>query len=297
MFFPRTWHDTLKRAKEQYREAQQARDAMVFEDMACVGHLAPRSPRPGSSRASRVSSLAHSHSGSIDLNETSPAATQHHPSIDMSDVRASSASSEDSVALPAPEIQRSRSLEGGGCGAVSPRPDRRPGIPKTPNTLSVTPPYATGQSLPNLTVESSNSLRVPGSSGSNPKALSPGHSSPACLVSSACLSVACAAPSLSCPAKGALNPHCPPRHPLYPAPGSLSLSSSLPHPAAIPRHPLPPAAVPRPSTLVFGKAHPLAAACHGCLHIPSTWFHWTMLCCALSVFSPWDKENQSYDFF
>ncbi|XP_050698883.1 uncharacterized protein LOC126986651 [Eriocheir sinensis] len=171
----RTWHDTLKRAKEQYREAQQARDAMVFEDMACVGHLAPRSPRPGSSRASRVSSLAHSHSGSIDLNETSPAATQHHPSIDMSDVRASSASSEDSVALPAPEIQRSRSLEGGGCGAVSPRPDRRPGIPKTPNTLSVTPPYATGQSLPNLTVESSNSLRVPGSSGSNPKALSPGN--------------------------------------------------------------------------------------------------------------------------
>ncbi|XP_063879113.1 uncharacterized protein LOC135110584 isoform X3 [Scylla paramamosain] len=140
----RTWYDTLKRAKEQYREAQQARDAMVFEDMACVGHLAPRSPRPGSSRASRVSSLAHSHSGSIDLNETSPAATQHHPSIDMSDVRASSASSEDSVALPAPEIQRSRSLEGGGCGAVSPRPDRRPGIPKTPNTLSVTPPYATG---------------------------------------------------------------------------------------------------------------------------------------------------------
>ncbi|XP_045120526.1 uncharacterized protein LOC123509945 isoform X2 [Portunus trituberculatus] len=171
----RTWYDTLKRAKEQYREAQQARDAMVFEDMACVGHLAPRSPRPGSSRASRVSSLAHSHSGSIDLNETSPAATQHHPSIDMSDVRASSASSEDSVALPAPEIQRSRSLEGGGCGAVSPRPDRRPGIPKTPNTLSVTPPYATGQSLPNLTVESSNSLRVPGSNGSNPKALSPGN--------------------------------------------------------------------------------------------------------------------------
>lgn len=206
---------------------------MVFEDMPCVGHLAPRSPRPGSSRASRVSSLAHSHSGSIDLNETSPAATQHHPSIDMSDVRASSASSEDSVALPAPEIQRSRSLEGGGCGSVSPRPDRRPGIPKTPNTLSVTPPYATGQSLPNLTVESSNSLRVPGSNGSNPKALSPGHSSPACLVSSACLSVACAmtvSPSLSCPTTGALNPHCLlPVTPLYPIPPSMSMLSPQCH--------------------------------------------------------------------
>lgn len=168
----RTWFDTLKRAKEQYKEAQQTQDVLVYDDMTCVGHLAPRSPRSGSSRASRVSSLAHSHSGSIDLNEASPA-TQHHPSIDMSEVRASSASSEDSVALPAPEIQRSRSLEGGGCGAISPRPDRRPGFPKTPNTLSVTPPYATGQSLPNLTVESAHSLRVPGTNGSNPKALSP----------------------------------------------------------------------------------------------------------------------------
>ncbi|XP_042222522.1 pleckstrin homology domain-containing family G member 5-like isoform X4 [Homarus americanus] len=168
----RTWHDTLKRAKEQYKEAQQAQDVMVYDEMTCVGHLVPRSPRPGSSRASRVSSLVHSHSGSIDLNESSPA-TQHHPSIDMSDVRASSASSDDSVAQPAAEIQRSRSLEGGGCGAISPRPDRRPGYPKTPNTLSVIPPYSTGQSLPNLTVESANSLRVPGTNGSNPKALSP----------------------------------------------------------------------------------------------------------------------------
>ncbi|XP_071541745.1 uncharacterized protein [Panulirus ornatus] len=170
----RTWFDTLKRAKEQYKEAQQAQDALVYDDMTCgVGHLgAPRSPRSGSSRASRVSSLAHSHSGSIDLNESSPA-TQHHPSIDMSEVRASSASSDDStVALP--EIQRSRSLEGGGCGALSPRPDRRPGFPKTPNTLSVTPPYSTGQSLPNLTVESAHSLRVPGANGTtNSKALSP----------------------------------------------------------------------------------------------------------------------------
>lgn len=168
----RTWYDTLKRAKDQYREAQQAQD-VVYDDITCVGHLVPRSPRPGSSRASRVSSLAHSHSGSIDLNETSPA-TQHHPSIDMSDVRASSASSDDSIAQSAPEIQRSRSLEGGGSGAISPRPDRRPGFPKTPNTLSVIPPYSTGQSLPNLTVESANSLlRVPGTNGSNPKALSP----------------------------------------------------------------------------------------------------------------------------
>ncbi|KAK3859627.1 hypothetical protein Pcinc_034272, partial [Petrolisthes cinctipes] len=183
----RTWYDTLKRAKEQYREAQQSREGLFDDVSGVAGQLAPRSPRPGSSRASRVSSLAHSHSGSIDLNENSPAASQHHPSIDMADVRASSASSDDSVAPGPPEIQRSRSLEGGGVTGVlssSPRPDRRPGgsYTKTPNTLSVTPPYSTGQgqSLPNLTVESANSLRVPGSNsngniGTNPhKPLSPG---------------------------------------------------------------------------------------------------------------------------
>lgn len=120
-----------------------------------------------------MSSLAHSHSGSIDLNDPSPGSTHHPPSVDLSEVRASSASSDDSVAPAVPEIQRSRSLEGGGCGAISPRPDRRPAFPKTPNTLSVTPPYSTGQSLPNLTVESANSLRVPGSNATNPKALSP----------------------------------------------------------------------------------------------------------------------------
>lgn len=281
MLFYRTWHDTLKRAKEQYREAQQARDAMVFEDMACSGHLAPRSPRPGSSRASRVSSLAHSHSGSIDLNETSPAATQHHPSIDMSDVRASSASSEDSVAPPAPEIQRSRSLEGGGCGAVSPRPDRRPGIPKTPNTLSVTPPYATGQSLPNLTVESSNSLRVPGSNGSNPKALSPGHSSPACLVSSACLSVACATtvtvvsdqrffkPSLLAPSQSSVSQSCE-------SPVLLLSATSTPG-CSNPHRPLPSPASPCPSTCLLNNAHQTATALSGLpLHFP-TQIPWSVM--------------------
>ncbi|KAK7079589.1 Rho guanyl-nucleotide exchange factor activity protein, partial [Halocaridina rubra] len=169
-----TWYDALKRAKEQYREAQQARDVMIYDDMTCVGHLAPRSPRPGSSRASRVSSLAHSHSGSIDLNEHSPASSHHPPSFDMSEIRASSASSDDSIAPSETEIQRSKSLEGGGPGhATSPRPERRPAFPKTPNTLSVTQPYSTGQSLPNLNVESSNSLRVPNSLSNNPKALSP----------------------------------------------------------------------------------------------------------------------------
>ncbi|XP_069998085.1 uncharacterized protein [Penaeus vannamei] len=81
----RTWYDALKRAKEQYKEAQQARDVLVYDDMSSVGHLVPRSPRPGSSRASRVSSLAHSHSGSIDLNDPSPGSTHHPPSVDLSE--------------------------------------------------------------------------------------------------------------------------------------------------------------------------------------------------------------------
>ncbi|XP_068251164.1 LOW QUALITY PROTEIN: uncharacterized protein [Palaemon carinicauda] len=168
----RTWHDALKRAKEQYKEAQQARDVMIYDDITCVGHLAPRSPRPGSSRASRVSSLAHSHSGSIDLNEHSPASTHHPPSFDMSEIRASSASSDDSIAPTEGEIQRSKSLESGAYTSTSPRPERRPAFPKTPNTLSVIPPYSAGQSLPNLTVESAHSLRVPNNLSNNPKALS-----------------------------------------------------------------------------------------------------------------------------
>ena len=162
----RTMVEAIRRAQDLYTEAQQSRDVSVYDrdEEIMAGYLAPRSPRPGSSRASRVSSLAHSHSGSVDLNEapyTSPGA-HHPPSFDLSDVRASSASSEDSGTHPPSEIQRSRSLEGQQPG-MSPRVDRRTAHSKTPNTLSVVPPCPTGQSLPNLTSETTGNslLKVP----------------------------------------------------------------------------------------------------------------------------------------
>ncbi|CAL4116027.1 unnamed protein product, partial [Meganyctiphanes norvegica] len=163
----KSWLDQLRRAQEHYREAQQARDVLVYDDTHYYNSLYPRSPRGGSSRASRMPSLAHSHSGSIDLNEalsvfpTWGIMGVHHPSIDLSDVRASSMSSDGSISprCHVPDIQRSRSLD---CSSDPSVRDERHTVPtKTPNTLSVNPPYPTGQSLPNLISESSKSLKVP----------------------------------------------------------------------------------------------------------------------------------------
>ena len=148
-------------ARKQFQDAKYARDRSMYdiEDDTNTSHL-PRSPRLGSSRASRVSSLAHSHSGSMDLNEASSYASPggpHPPSVDLSEIRASSASSEDSVSGHQSEIQRSKSLE----GQHTCSPNRRIAFPKTPNTLSVTPPYSTGQSLPNLSSDPTHCLKVP----------------------------------------------------------------------------------------------------------------------------------------
>ncbi|CAL4060890.1 unnamed protein product [Meganyctiphanes norvegica] len=168
----RVWLDQIRRAQEQYNEAKQSRDVLVFDDISYASNIAPRSPRAGSSRASRVSSLGHSHSGSMDLNEASSVSSvggvgsMHHPSMDLSEVRASSASSEDSGSHN-PDIQRTSSLESGG-GNSSPRTDRRSTTSKTSNTLSVNPPHSAGQSLPNL---SENCLRVPSTSSNSPKQL------------------------------------------------------------------------------------------------------------------------------
>lgn len=147
-----------------------------------------KTPR-GSSRASRVSSLAHSHSGSIEMEGVSPGSSSFLPSYNPSrnvsvetsePPRASSVSSEEGG-------ENHRPLQ------ISPNKfdNRRYLLSKspTPNTLSVqVPAYSNlGQSLPNLTLATSpqtstvsptppNSLLiVPQITKSKDTLLSPGH--------------------------------------------------------------------------------------------------------------------------
>ncbi|XP_066601053.1 pleckstrin homology domain-containing family G member 5-like isoform X2 [Prorops nasuta] len=119
----------------------------------------PRTSR-GSSRASRVSSLAHSHSstfksssGSMEMEGVSPGSSSFLPSYNPSrnisvennePPRASSVSSEEGTEV--------------GLGHSRPSQARRSLLnkPPTPNTLSVQPPFSSlGQSLPNLTLTTS----------------------------------------------------------------------------------------------------------------------------------------------
>ncbi|XP_067005921.2 pleckstrin homology domain-containing family G member 5 isoform X2 [Anabrus simplex] len=154
-----------------------------------------RSPRGGSSRGSRVSSLAHSHSGSMDMNEVSSMSSiSHSRGVSMeNELRGSSLSSDEGIPALVPSTD---SVNKPPPPAPSPRPERRSLLSKspTPNTLSVqVPVYSSlGQSLPNLSLATSpgshigtpnpptSLLLVPPSGNKNPHhhhggLLSPGH--------------------------------------------------------------------------------------------------------------------------
>ncbi|XP_076231941.1 pleckstrin homology domain-containing family G member 5 isoform X2 [Calliopsis andreniformis] len=149
------------------------------------GDAIVKTPR-GSSRASRVSSLAHSHSGSIEMEGVSPGSSSFLPSYNPSR----------NVSVDTNEPPRASSVsseEGGENSGHNHRPlqIRRYLLSKspTPNTLSVqVPAYSNlGQSLPNLTLATSpqtstvsptppNSLLiVPQITKSKDTLLSPGH--------------------------------------------------------------------------------------------------------------------------
>ncbi|XP_076231940.1 pleckstrin homology domain-containing family G member 5 isoform X1 [Calliopsis andreniformis] len=156
------------------------------------GDAIVKTPR-GSSRASRVSSLAHSHSGSIEMEGVSPGSSSFLPSYNPSR----------NVSVDTNEPPRASSVsseEGGENSGHNHRPlqispnkfdNRRYLLSKspTPNTLSVqVPAYSNlGQSLPNLTLATSpqtstvsptppNSLLiVPQITKSKDTLLSPGH--------------------------------------------------------------------------------------------------------------------------
>ncbi|XP_072757846.1 pleckstrin homology domain-containing family G member 5 isoform X5 [Anoplolepis gracilipes] len=156
-----------------------------FETEECEGTF-PRTPR-GSSRASHVSSLAHSHSGSMEMEGVSPGSSSFLPSYNPSR----------NVSVETNEQPRaSSSLSSEEGGESSSGHNHRSfhirrsllGKSPTPNTLSVQVPYSSlGQSLPNLTLATSpqtstvsptppNSLLiVPQMAKSKDTLLSPGH--------------------------------------------------------------------------------------------------------------------------
>ncbi|XP_066258514.1 pleckstrin homology domain-containing family G member 5 isoform X2 [Euwallacea similis] len=142
--------------------------------------LAPRSPMASSSRASRVSSLAHSHSGSVEMNDQSSAGSAKEPSRGVSienENRTGSMSSDEGL----------QQLPSDGKTSGSQKSSLKNRLfHKTPNTLSVQPVGSLGQSLPNLTLGSpnvgsglslnlqQNTLSVPGNKNGG-QLLSPTH--------------------------------------------------------------------------------------------------------------------------
>jgi pleckstrin domain-containing family G protein 5 len=156
------WKDGIAKAQALYAQAKQ----MTFvpdEQSLDVDYglecnlesdyhslqLAPRSPLATSSRASRVSSLAHSHSGSVEMNDQSSVGSAKEQSRGVSienENRTGSISSDEGVQPLPPDkspVTQKNSFKSRFFG-------------KTPNTLSVQPFGSLGQSLPNLTLGSPN---------------------------------------------------------------------------------------------------------------------------------------------
>ncbi|XP_017794302.1 PREDICTED: pleckstrin homology domain-containing family G member 5 isoform X3 [Habropoda laboriosa] len=204
----KSWMEAIRKAQQQFalmkvpplgstmslsavsRQPSTFLGDIEFEPEECEG--IPKTPR-GSSRASRVSSLAHSHSGSIEMEGVSPGSSSFLPSYNPSR----------NVSVETNEPPRASSVsseEGGESTGHNHRPlqisphkfDNRRHLPSkspTPNTLSVQlPTYSSlGQSLPNLTLATSpqtstvsptppNSLLiVPQITKSKDTLLSPGH--------------------------------------------------------------------------------------------------------------------------
>lgn len=153
----RALQTAIKKAKKQYVDAQSGGRDMLEEITSGL-----RSPRLASSRASRGSSLAPSQSGSVDLTDPGYAHPTSPAMLEVSELRASSASSEDSV-------------EGPRMGHHSVDCPSRPS--NMGHHLNVTAAQASGQSLPNLSVVSGNShLKVP--SHKNPSSWNRGVSYP-----------------------------------------------------------------------------------------------------------------------
>ncbi|XP_070529295.1 pleckstrin homology domain-containing family G member 5 isoform X4 [Cardiocondyla obscurior] len=199
----KSWMESLKQAQQQFASMKIPSLSEPVTNLATVSrqpstagdgdfeieeydNTFPRTPR-GSSRASHVSSLAHSHSGSMEMEGASLGSSSFLPSYNPSrnvsvetneQLRASSSlSSEEGGESSSGHNHRSMQMRR---SLMSKSP--------TPNTLSVQVPYSSlGQSLPNLTLATSpqtstvsptppNSLLiVPQMTKSKDTLLSPGH--------------------------------------------------------------------------------------------------------------------------
>ncbi|XP_043201509.1 pleckstrin homology domain-containing family G member 5-like isoform X3 [Amphibalanus amphitrite] len=166
----KNWVDSVKKAQEKYREARLAtinQEYVFYDDddelePPTTALMTSRSPR-GSSRTSRVPSLIHSHSSSMDNSDPSGVST-----LQTSPARAAAlaaAGADERLNLP----ERSASEDHPPArlrGSLSPRTERRPmlrSVGSTPNQLSVlTHLTPAGQSLPNLSAaEAAQQLSVP----------------------------------------------------------------------------------------------------------------------------------------
>ncbi|KAK5646254.1 hypothetical protein RI129_004718, partial [Pyrocoelia pectoralis] len=156
----KSWKDSIAKAQYLYLQAKQmnytADEALETDfttDCNLEGdyhslQLMPRSPLASSSRASRVSSLAHSHSGSVEMNDQSSVGSANQSravSVENENRTASISSDEGVQPLPPDKSPVSQKLS-----------FKHRLFNKTPNTLSVTPYGSLGQSLPNLTLGSPN---------------------------------------------------------------------------------------------------------------------------------------------
>ncbi|KAL6257699.1 hypothetical protein P5V15_011279 [Pogonomyrmex californicus] len=146
----------------------------------------PRTPR-GSSRASHVSSLAHSHSGSMEMEGASPGSSSFLPSYNPSRNVSVETNEQPRASSSLSSEEGGESSSGHNHRSMHVRRSLMSKSP-TPNTLSVRVPYSSlGQSLPNLTLATSpqtstvsptppNSLLiVPQMTKSKDTLLSPGH--------------------------------------------------------------------------------------------------------------------------
>lgn len=146
----------------------------------------PRTPR-GSSRASHVSSLAHSHSGSMEMEGASPGSSSFLPSYNPSRNISVETNEQPRASSSLSSEEGGESSSGHNHRSMHVRRSMMSKSP-TPNTLSVQVPYSSlGQSLPNLTLATSpqtstvsptppNSLLiVPQMTKSKDTLLSPGH--------------------------------------------------------------------------------------------------------------------------
>ncbi|CAG9814235.1 unnamed protein product, partial [Phaedon cochleariae] len=155
------WKDGIAKAQALYAQARQMSyiaDESVDTDYSFDYNLdsdytslqlVPRSPLATSSRASRVSSLAHSHSGSVEMNDQSSVGSVNNASRAVSvenENRTGSLSSDEGV-QPLPPDKSPVSQKNSFKNRL---------FNKTPNTLSVQPYGSLGQSLPNLSLGSPN---------------------------------------------------------------------------------------------------------------------------------------------